>query len=107
MPDTQLGNWNTREEARKFWDHIVCDKCVYFAKPLDVNGEVPHVFAEKYVRNDLWFHIRWAQLDTGQAGNHHNEALIEFVPLHEPGNGLRKLNSPIAAVNRHSSVFIE
>src|SRR5580704_4546341 len=103
----KLGSWFAREEARKFWDHFVCDESVYFAKPLDVNGEAPHIFAEKYVRNDLWFHIRWAQLDAGQAGNHYDEALVEYVVVDEAGNSLREPDSPVAAVNWDSSVFVK
>jgi len=103
----QLGSWHAREEARKFWNHAPCDECVYFAKPLDVNSEGPHVFAEKYVRNDLWFHIRWTQVEAGQAGDYCNEALIESVFFDKPLHASLKLNGPIAAVDRDSSMFIE
>jgi hypothetical protein len=102
-----LGSWATREEARKFWDHLVCDECVYFAQPLDVNGERPHEFAEKYIRNDLWFHIRWAQTESGLAGNGYNEALIEAVPFDEAFCAFRKIDTPVAAVDRDGSMFVE
>ena len=102
-----LGSWAAREEARKFWDYRVCDECVYFAKSLDVNGEGPHIFAEKYVRNDLWFHIRWAQVETGQAGDHRNEALIEVIHVDETLRVPAKLNGPVSAVDRDSSMLVE
>src|ERR1700733_255284 len=79
----ELGSWSAREEARKFWDHLICDECVYFAKPFDVHAEIPHEFAEKYVWNDLWFHIRWTQVEPRLAGNGYNEALIEAVPINK------------------------
>jgi len=107
MLDLRLGSWNTREESRKFWDYFVCDECVYFAKPLDVNGECSHVFAEKYVRNDLWLHIRWTHVEPGEAGNRCNEALIEAVHFDDPFRVSPKLDSPIAAVNGDRSVFVE
>jgi hypothetical protein len=103
----ELGSWAAREEARKFWENYIYDECVYLAHPFDVDAEVPHIFAEKYFLNELWFHIRWAQLDTGKTGNHNNEALIEFVPVDESCNALRKLDSPIAAVDRDSAMFVE
>lgn len=102
-----IGTWGLREEARESWEHFVCDKCVYFAKPSNVNVEGSHVFAEKYVRNDLWFHIRWTKLETGQAGDHHNEAIVEAVPFNKSSNAVRKLDSPIAAVDGDSPVFVE
>src|SRR5450631_2219233 len=102
-----LGSWAAREEARKFWDHFVCDKCVYFAKPLDVNGEGAHVLAEKYVRNDLWFHIRWTQVEAGQTGDHCDEALIEVIHVDEPFRVASKLDGPVAAIDGDSPVFVE
>lgn len=107
VPTPELGTWNTREEARKFWDYIPCDDCVYFAKPFDVNGEIPHVFAEKYVRNDLWFHIRWTQVEPGQARDHCVEALIEAVHMDEPFHVSSKLDGPVSTVNGNSAVFVE
>jgi hypothetical protein len=103
----ELGSWAAREEARKSWDHFLCDKGVYFAQPPDVNLESPHIFSEKYVRNDLWFHIRWTQLDAGQAGDHYNEAIIESVVVHRSGNACRKLDRPVAAIDRNSAMFVE
>ena len=102
-----VGIWGLREEARKSWDHVLCDDLVYFAKPFDVNGECPHVFAEKYVGSDLWLHIRWAQVEPGEAGNRCNEALIEAVHFDEPFHVSPKLDSPIAAVNGNGSMFVE
>jgi hypothetical protein len=102
-----LGNWNTREEARKFWDYFICDECVYFAKPLDVNLEATHEFAEKYVRNDLWFHIRWTQAKPGLAGNGCDEALVEAIPFDVSRGAFRKLNKPITAVDGNGSVFVD
>ena len=88
-----IGVWGLREEARKSWDHVSCNECVYFAKP--------------YVRNDLWFHIRWAQLNTRQTGNYYEEALIECVHFDEASNACGKLDSRIAAVNGDGAVFVE
>lgn len=106
MP-AQLGTWAAREEARKFWDHFVCNKCVYFAKPSNIDTEVPHVFAEKYVRNDLWFHIRWTQIEPGQTRNHRYEALIEGIHLDESFPVAPKLDHPVTAVDGKRSVFVE
>lgn len=81
---------------------------MYFAEPLDVNAEsAAHIFAEKYVRNDLWLHIRWTQAEPGETGNHCNEALIEAIPFDEPLHACLKVDSPIAAVNRNGSVFVD
>lgn len=89
------------------WDHVVCNECVYFAKPLDVNGESPHVLAEKYVRNDLWFHIRWAKREPRQARHSYNEALIESVLFNETLHSARELNGPIAAIDGNGPMFVE
>jgi hypothetical protein len=102
-----LGSWGAREEARKSWDHFVCDKCVYFAKPFDVDGEVPHIFAEKYVGNDLWFHIRWTQLDTRQTGDYYVEALLEFVHVDEASDARGELNSRVSTVNWDGAMLVE
>lgn len=104
---TVLGTWADREEARKLWDDFICDECVYFAKSPDVNGESPHVFAEKYVRNDLWFHIRWVETEPRQAGNYCNEALIEAIHLDESLHIASKLDGPIAAIDGNSPMFVE
>jgi hypothetical protein len=103
----ELGSWAVREESRKFWDHVVCDECVYLAKPLDVNAEVAHIFAEQYARNDLWFHIRWTQAEPGLARYRCIEAVLEAIPFTEPFRTFRKADGPIAAVNRDSSVFVK
>jgi len=106
-PFPELGSWAVREESRKFWDHVVCDKCVYSTKPLDINGEVAHVFAEKYARHDLWFHIRWTQGEPGLARYRCIEAVLEAIPFDEHCDAFRKANAPIAAVNRDSPVFVK
>lgn len=107
MHSQQLGTWAAREEARKFWDHFLCDEGVYFAKPLDVNRECTHEFAEKYVRNDLWFHVRWMQAKPGLARYGYNEALIEAVPLDISRSTFRSnLDDPISAVNGNGSMFV-
>ena len=102
-----IGTWDLREKARKLWDHDICNECVYLAKPPDVNGEISHILAEKYVRNNLWFHIRWAQLDAGKAGNHYDEAIIEFIPVNHPSDALGKLDIPVAAVDGHRPMLVE
>ena len=102
-----LGSWSTREEARKFWEHFICDECVYFAQPFDVNTEIPHIFAEKYVGNDMWFHIGWTEIEAGQAGNRSNEAVIEAIHFDKPSRARLKPNSPVAGVNGDSAVFVE
>jgi len=102
-----LGSWSAREEARKSWDHILCNEYVYFAKPLDVNGKVSHIFAEKYVRNDLWFHIRWTQLNTRQAGDYYVEALLEFVHVDEASSARGELDGRVATVNGDGAMLVE
>jgi hypothetical protein len=103
----QLGSWEAREEARKSWEYVLDDECVYLAHPFDVNTEIAHIFTEKYLLNKLWFHVRWTQLNSGQTGNHDNEALIEHVSFNKSRNAFRKSDSAIAAVDRDRAMFIE
>lgn len=104
---TSLGAWQVREEARKCWDHISCDNCVYLAKPPNVDLETAHVLAEKYVRNDLWFHIRWTKAKAGEAGNHYVEILMEAVHFNNACSSPRELDRPVATIDRNRPMFVE
>lgn len=108
MSHLQLGSWNTREEARKSWEYFPYNKCVYLAEL--PNGQLKgfHVFTEKYIRNDLWFHIRWTGTNAGEARNCCIEALIEAVIVDQPYCSTRhQVDRPVAAIDRDRSVFIQ
>src|SRR6266496_4817633 len=78
------GLWGLREEARKSWDHILCDDIVYLAQPLDGDFWIAHVFAEKYLLGDAWLEIIWTIRETSHTGYRHYKAIIEVLndPLH-------------------------
>jgi hypothetical protein len=97
----------TREEARKFWEYIPCNECIYVAELPNVYSERAHIFAEKYVRNDHWLHIRWSEVEPRQAGDYCNEVLIEVVHLDEPFPITPKFNGPITAVDGNGPMFVE
>jgi hypothetical protein len=108
MSNLQLGSWNDREEARKSWDYVPCHECVYLAEPDDAYLEGSHVLAEKYVRNDLWFHIRWTGTKAGEAWDRCIDALIECVMFDPACRSLRhKVNSPIGAIDWDRPMFVE
>ncbi len=108
MTNLQLGNWNTREEAREFWDYLPYNECVYLAKSRNAHVELSHILAEQYGRNDLWLHIRWTGIEAGEGWNHCVDALLECVVLDQTDrSGGHQVNSPVAAINRNCPVFVD
>lgn len=103
-----LGSYAVREESRKFWNNFPNDELVYIAKVADANVEFSHVLAEKYVRGDLWLHIRWSMVEPGQVGHRHYEAIVDGVRFdHSLHPSLLKLNNPIPAIDWDGSMLVD
>ena len=108
MPITsQRWWWNKREESRKSWDHIHCDKLVYVAQVGDADGKLPHVFTEKYLRGDLWLHIRWLEADARNAGNRQYEAILDGVVPNTAHQSVSNRYHPIPAIHGNTAMLID
>jgi hypothetical protein len=107
--NSTLGSWQAREEARELWDRFPCDSLVYVAQLPNADLESSHVFAEKYVGNDLWFHIRWSVANPRNAGDDYGEVVLEANPSVSNRAQLTatKVDCPVAAIDGNSAVFVE
>ena len=97
--------WGLREEARKSWNHHLCNELVYVSQSCSGDFKVSHVIAKKYLRSDAWFEIRWTQADPGEARENRYYAIVEVVNL--ALHPAVKSNVDFAAVDGDSFVFVD
>lgn len=98
--------WNKREESRKSWDSVCCDELVYLPEFGDADRKLSHVFAEKYLRHDLWFHIRWLEADASKTGDAYHEAIIDGVVRHAH-QAMGNRYPPVSAIDRNGAVLVD
>ncbi len=66
--------YRLREEARKSWDHIVCDELVYSLKVLKIQSDVPVKIAKNYLKGDWCIECH---LTFEAEGNIHYQLIVE------------------------------
>ena len=91
------------EEARKSWNHIVCDKIVYSIDPVNVALDTGTHVAKDYLVGNNWIECH---LTFEAKGHSHYVALLKFDKGRDTCRDVRKSESDSTTVNRNPSVLI-
>jgi hypothetical protein len=103
-----IGIWGLREEARKSWDHVVSDKVVYLAEPIQRDLEIVG-FTKKYLNRDLWVEVHLTLPDEGERERHFQVICEAVDPVSAYGLPVLDTESKVKHIRQrwNGSMFVE